>query len=350
MAAKRHPHDPFFGRYAQFFTEYLPSTRGNSANTVASYRSAFRLLEEYYVGITGKPFATMTMGVLGVAFIEGFMAWLKDARGNGPSTVGARLAAVKSFLRFCSARDTVHMALYSEASTVPAPAVPDKGLVYLSQDALRAIFSQPDCETAKGLRDLAFMALMYEAGARMQEMLDLRLHDIRTDDGILCLWLTGKGRKRRVVPIGVKAARHLSRYLEEFHTRTGANSGDLLFYTVIHGVRCQMSADCAERFIKKHAMSAHSTCKDVPSAMHSHLFRHSRAMHLYQAGNDLITVRDFLGHTSIATTDIYARADTKMLSEAIDKIAPLDECDTKNWEEAGIKQQLEEYLRLHGFA
>jgi len=185
----------------------------------------------------------------------------------------------------------------------------------------------------------------------MQEMLDLRVGDIRIDDGISCLWLTGKGRKRRVVPIGTKATRHLARYLEEFHPQAKAYDGNLLFYTVIHGMHCPMSADCAERFIKKYAAAAHNTCKEVPESMHAHRFRHARAMHLYQAGNDLIAVRDFLGHSSIATTDIYARADIKMLDAAIKKIVPdEDEAAIKNWENEAIATQLSEYLKLHGFA
>jgi len=350
MSSRKDKRDPYFDYFAQFFNEHLPSTKDCSEYTIASYRSTFRLLEKYYTNLTGKAVATMKMAVFDIAFVEGFMGWLKSSRASGPSTIGVRLVAVKSFLKFCSRRDTLYTSLYSAVSEIHAPVVPDKGLVYLSENALRAILAQPDPKTPKGLRNLAFIALMYESGARMQEMLDVRLSDIQVDDGILCLWLTGKGKKRRVVPIGVKAARHLAVYLNAFHANAGINSCDPLFYTVIHGQRHNMSADCAERFIKKYASAARESCKEVPVNMHAHLYRHSRAMNLYQAGNDLITVRDFLGHKSIATTDIYARADTKMLSEAIEKVTPLDASDTKEWEDAGVKQQLQDYLRLHGFA
>ncbi|MDR1184936.1 MAG: site-specific integrase [Coriobacteriales bacterium] len=349
MTARKAVRDPFFDYYSQFFTEYLPSTKDSSPNTIASYRSAFRLIEDYYVNSTGRPFATMTMATLSVAFVEGFMGWLKDARNSSPATVGVRLAAVRSFLWFCTSRDALYTALCNAVASIPTPSVPDRGLVYLSHEALKAIFAQPDPDRTKGLRDLTFMVLMYESAARMQEMLSLRICDIRTDDGILCLWLTGKGRKRRVIPLGVKASRHLARYLETFHKGAGINSDALLFYTVIHGQRCSMSADCADLFIKKYAAAARVYCVDVPQKMHSHLFRHSRAMHLYQAGNDLITVRDFLGHTSIATTDIYARADTKMLADAISKVSPSGEHKDKDWEDAEIAGQIKDYLRLHGF-
>jgi len=349
MGTKKVKRDPFFDFFSRFFIEYLPSAKDCSTNTVASYRCTFRLLEEYYTTKAGRPFATMVMENLDIEFIEGFMGWLKENRKNSPATIGVRLTAIKSFLRFCSTRDALYTPLYKGISEIPVPVSPDRGLVYLSQKAISAILAQPNPKRSKGLRDLTFMVLMYESAARMSEMLDVRLCDIRTDDGILCLWLTGKGRKMRVVPIGVKAARHLMRYLEVFHGSATINSDDRLFFTVIHGLKGPMSADCAEHFIKKYAQIARNTCKEVPEKMHAHLFRHSRAMHLYQAGNDLIAVRDFLGHASIATTDIYARADLKMMSEAVKKVAPLDS-GGKDWEDATIKKQLQDYLRLHGFA
>jgi site-specific recombinase XerD len=343
--------DPFFDLLFRFFDEYLPKSRNCSPHTVEAYRSSFRLFEEYYVITTGKPFATMRMTMFDNAFIAGFLSWLQDERKNSPSTIGLRLAALKSFLNFCALQDSLHIARRNSVSMFKAPVVPDQGLRYLSQEAVRAILAEPDHTTVKGLRNLTFMVVMYEAAARMQEMLDMRVSDIRIDSGISCLWLTGKGRKRRVVPIGVKATRHLARYLEAFHPKARATDDSLLFYTVIHGKRGPMSADCAERFIKKYAAGARSACEEMPQSMHSHRFRHARAMHLYQSGNDLITVRDFLGHTSIATTDIYARADTRMLNDAIQKIVPPDGGgEAKDWEDEDIAAQLSEYLKLHGFA
>jgi site-specific recombinase XerD len=304
MAARKASRDPFFDYLYQFFTEYLPGAQGCSGDTMKSYRSTFRVLEEFVDSSGDASFAEMEMGRLSHALVTSFMSWLKDCRNNSPATIALRLAAIRSFLRFCAARDAIWSHLRDSVAAIPAPKVPDKGVQSLSAGAIAAILAQPDASVPRGLRDLAFMAVMYSAGARMGEMLSLRICDIGTGDGVVSLWLTGKGNKRRPVPIDDEAAQHLLQYLESFHPNACRCSEDLLFYTVIHGQRCPMSDDCARRFIKKHSDAAREVCGDVPKSMHSHLFRHSRALHLYQAGNDLITVRDFLGHASIATTDI----------------------------------------------
>lgn len=349
--ARRGGGDPFFDLFAQFFEEHLPATMNRSACTVASYRAAFRLLEAFYVERTGKPFASMTMPVIDAAFVESFAAWLKESRGNCQATVNARVAAVKSFLAFCATRDSVHVARCESVRSLKMPRVPDRGVEYLTPAEIARLLAQPDTTTDKGLRDCTFMTLMYEAGARMQEVLDLRLRDIVVDAGIPCVWLTGKGRKRRVVPISAEMAALLAAYMDVFHAGAPSSPSDHVFYTVIHGARCRMSPDCADKFIKKHASAAHEDCPGIPPKMRSHLMRHSRAMHLYQAGNDLITVRDFLGHTSIAVTDVYARADARMLNDAASKVElPGKKPGEKRWRDSAAAKQLKDYLELHGLA
>jgi site-specific recombinase XerD len=347
MARAKETRDPFFDFFYQFFEKYLPGARNCSPATVKSYRSTFRMLERYCDTCTGQPFSKMTMDTFDHGLVVSFMAWLKDDLGNLPATMALRLAAVKSFLHFCAARDTIYTSNRDSVCQIASPKVPDRGVAALSQDGLAALLEQPDPERPKGLRDLTFMTLMYDAGARMQEVLGLRLCDIALEDGIACLWLTGKGNRRRKVPIDNKAAEHLLRYIGEFHQGGAGNSTDLLFYTVIHGKRCPMSDDCARAFIKKYAGKAHDAGGNLPVNIHPHQLRHTRALHLYQAGNSLITVRDFLGHRSIATTDIYARADARMLAEAVRRVTPAAEGETEDWLKPDMAQQLEAFLRKY---
>jgi site-specific recombinase XerD len=345
MAATKAAKDPFFDYFHQYFTEYLPGARNCSEGTIETYRSAFRLLEEFCDTHTARPFSKMVMDALGHDTVVSFPAWLKDMRGNGPATLAVRLAAIKSFLGFCSARDPLYTAQYQSVCLIPTPKIPDRGMAFLPKDGIKALLAQPDASKPKGLRDLAFMALMYDAAARMSEMLNLRMSDIRIEDGIVCLWLTGKGNKRRMVPIEDNVANILLRYLKEAHPNATYGSTDLLFYTVIHNKRCQMSDDCARLFIKKYAAKAREVSDDVPEKMHSHLLRRSRAMHLYQSGCDLIIIRDFLGHTSLAVTSIYARADARMLKEAIERVTPVGEGEAAEWLKEGIAAQLESHLK-----
>ena len=148
-----------------------------------------------------------------------------------------------------------------------------------------------------------------------------RFADIHLDDQTPCIYLTGKGNKTRVVPLMDKTIEHLHLYLKTFHPDGSLKNDQYLFYTVIKGMKGKMSDDNVSCFLKRYAKSAHELCSEVPLRMHAHLFRHTRAMHLYQAGIPLSYIKDFLGHVSINTTDIYAATDTSMMKAALEKIS-----------------------------
>ena len=156
--------------------------------------------------------------------------------------------------------------------------------------------------------------------ARIQELLDLKLKDIHLNDQTPCIYLTGKGNKTRAVPLMDKTIAHLQQYLKTFHPEGDHNNDQYLFYTRIKGLQGRMSADNVSCLLKHYAQSAHEQCSEVPLRMHVHLFRHTRAMHLYQAGIPLSYIKDFLGHVSVNTTDIYASTDTSMMKAALEKI------------------------------
>jgi site-specific recombinase XerD len=165
------------------------------------------------------------------------------------------------------------------------------------------------------------MILLYDTGARIREMLDLKLNDIHLKDQTPCIYLTGKGNKTRTVPMMDKTIDHLQQYMKLFHPEADQNSNPYLFYTVIRGVKGKMSDDNVSCFLKRYAKSGHELCSEIPLRMHAHLFRHTRAMHLYQAGIPLSYIKDFLGHVSVNTTDIYASTDTSMMKAALEKIS-----------------------------
>lgn len=165
------------------------------------------------------------------------------------------------------------------------------------------------------------MILMYDTGGRIQEILDLRIKDLCLEFDTPLVYLTGKGNKVRAVPLMDKTIQHLMEYLRMFHPQYPQNGDDYLFYTVIRGRKSAMSPDNASVFIKKYANQAKEHCPELPDNVHAHLFRHSRAMHLYQSGIPLSYIKDFLGHVSATTTSIYASADTTMIKEALEKAA-----------------------------
>jgi site-specific recombinase XerD len=194
----------------------------------------------------------------------------------------------------------------------------------MSETALKILLEQPDPNTRCGLRDRFFMILLYDTGARIQEILDLKLKDIHLNDQTPSIYLTGKGNKTRAVPLMDKTIAHLQEYMKTFHPDGDLKNDQYLFYILIKGLIGKMSDDNVSYFLKRYAGSAHQVCSEVPLQMHAHLFRHTRAMHLYQAGIPLSYIKDFLGHVSINTTDIYASTDTSMMRAALEKIDKRD--------------------------
>jgi len=187
---------------------------------------------------------------------------------------------------------------------------------YMSETAVSVIFEQPDISKEKGIRDRCLMILMYDTGARVQEIIDIKLCDIRYGK-TPTVTLNGKGGKVRTVPIMDKTVEHLKQYISLFHNLTGMNADGSLFYSVIQGKRNPLSNDCIGKFVNRYGESARQHCIEVPENVHPHLFRHSRAMHLYQRGMDLTLLSQWLGHAHLETTLIYAHADTEHKRRAI---------------------------------
>ena len=313
--------DPSFFKHVRgFLTVFLPKHKCYSPNTVKAYRdtlNVFRtfLLEEKQIAFTDIHFDQMNHEL-----IYDFLVWLQKTRDCKAATKNHRLAALKSFFHYCGMEDPALMAIYMDIQKVTAQRVVRKSVDYMSETALKTLLEQPDPNSRCGLRDRFFMILLYDTGARIQEILDLRLKDLHFQDQPPCIYLTGKGSKTRAVPLMDKTIAHLKEYMKRFHPKGHTNQDELLFYTQIKGIQGRMSDDNVSSFLKKYAQAARQICPDVPARIHAHLFRHTRAMHLYQAGIPLSYIKDFLGHVSINTTDIYASTDISMMRAALESI------------------------------
>lgn len=188
---------------------------------------------------------------------------------------------------------------------------------HFSEAALDAMLKQPNTRSKTGHRDQFYMILLYDTGARDCEILGLKLRDIVTDVNSPYVIIRGKGNKIRTVPIMQESVLHYKSYIKRFHTDRKEN--DFLFYTVIHGEKQPMSDDNVGRFIKKYASIARLECHEVPTRVTPHMFRHSRSLHLYRKGVPLPLISEWLGHSNLETTLIYAYADIEMKRVAIEK-------------------------------
>ena len=315
------PANDFFKHVRGFLTVYLPKNRCYSQHTVKAYRDTINLFRQFMLQERKITFTLICFDQINHELIYEFLTWLQNTRGCKSSTQNHRLAALKSFFHYCAMEEPALMAIYLDVQKVHPQKLVRNRVEYMSKTALKVLLEQPDPTTRRGMRDRFFMILLYDTGARIQEILDLKLRDIHLNDQTPCIYLTGKGNIMRAVPLMDETIAHLHFYLKIFHPDGGMKDESSLFYTLIKGQKGRMSDDNVSCFLKRYAKSARQTCSEVPLRMHAHLFRHTRAMHLYQAGIPLSYIKDFLGHVSVNTTDIYASTDTSMMKAALEKIS-----------------------------
>jgi integrase/recombinase XerD len=308
----------FAKHLTDFLSNYLPKQKNVSKNTIYSYRDTFKLLIKYCHEIKGVPAERITLKILSSDCLSEFLQWLETDRKCSISTRNQRLAAIHSFFRYIQAEDPIGIFNYQKIAAIPIKKAQKTVVEYLNPEAMKLLLEQPDKHTPKGRRDLTLMSVLYDSGARVQELIDLRVCDVSLQDPAV-LTLTGKGNKIRRVPIMKNTAALLQIYLRENKLDESWKNEYPLFTNNQHH---KLTKSGIVYIIAKYVASAGKISTLVPSKVNIHMFRHSKAMHLLQAGVNLVYIRDFLGHVDLKTTDIYARADTEMKRKAIEKLQP----------------------------
>jgi site-specific recombinase XerD len=282
------------------------------------------LLVDFIKVLKRIPLQDVTFEMLTIETVTAYLDYIENERGCSIPTRNTRLAAIKAFLEYSADRDITTTVVLNNIKKVPMKK-PDNVTVieYMSMAAITAIVEQTDVTSPKGLRDKVFMILLYDTGARIQEMIDIRLCDLRLGKTSTVL-LHGKGRKIRSVPLMERTVQHLRKYLSVFHNDTSLLAEVPLFYSDIHGHRNPLSDRRIRYLLTDYGNKAREICLDVPENVHPHLWRHSRAMHLYQQGMDLTLLSQWLGHSNIKTTLIYAYADTEQKRKTIAAATPDD--------------------------
>ena len=218
----------FFQMVRDFLTVYLPKQKASSPNTIESYRTAMNKYLDYScnelkIGLDSYTFQHSSRELL-EKYLEGM-----ETEGNwSVSSRNQRLAAIRRFYRYAAERNPSVMSCYQEMALIPVKKEAEHEIEFFSEKALEAILAVPDISSKKGRRDLVFMILLYDTGARIQEILDLCLNDLHISSDEKYVVLTGKGGKTRLVPLMQKTVEHLHKYLDEFHRASDGNS--FLFY------------------------------------------------------------------------------------------------------------------------
>jgi len=274
--------DSLFALIRKYIKMYLPKQRKISPNTIRSYRGALELLVDFIKDKNRIPLKDVTIEMLTSETITEFLEFLENERGCSISTRNTRLAAIRAFLKYASVMDVTTVVIYTDVAKVPVKKTKTANMIkYMSEAAVSALISEPDASTAKGLRDRFFMILLYDTGSRIREMLNITLRDFRYGK-TPTITLYGKGRKERTVPLMAKTVEHLRQYLSVFHPEHKDECP--LFYSVTHGQISPLSDTCIRKFLEHYSVEARKRCPEVPPIANAHLWRHSRAMHLYQRG------------------------------------------------------------------
>ena len=299
-----------------FLAKYLPGTVGLSPNTIMSYRDTFSLFLEFCAAQKKIKPEKFTLNDLDRKLIEEYLEWLEKTRRCINSTRNVRLSAFHSFCRYLQLEfpDYIHQA--QQILAIPMKKTRKVTVEYLTLDAMKFLLAKPDKRTREGRRDQVLLSLLYESGARVQELADLKVGDTRMA-APSTVKLIGKGNKSRIVPIMKPMAELLKQYLKE-NNLTEPHVFDYPLF-------CNRSKNKLTRagvtyIVKKYADKAIKESPELfPDKLSPHCFRHSKAMHLLQSEVNLVYIRDFLGHVDIQTTEIYARIDGEMKRKALEK-------------------------------
>jgi len=335
--------DPkLFHSIREFLIVYLPQIRRKSSHTVKAYRDTLNLFILFLKETKNIDIFEFTTSFITGQTIMEFLTWLVEKRGCKVTTRNHRLTCIRSFCKYLSAADATLVPTLAEISSIAKAAnTDDRNPVFLSEDEVKLVLSLPDTHNAIGIRDQLYLALLYDSGARNNEILSLKLQDVSFSGKNCTIHLLGKGNKTRLIPISESVAKMMKRYWAIFHQ--DSNPNQYLFYTVHHKSKHKMSADNVARFMATYERLAQKSHPSIPH-LHPHLFRHARALHLYRAGMPLSLVGEWLGHAQLETTLIYAYADTEMKRKAIEKATeegnPLVEIETPHFinDEDNIKQ------------
>ena len=301
---------------SEYLGKHLPGRAGLSANTIMSYRDTFSLLLRHCRDNVGVSPEKVTLAHVTRELIEGFLDSLTKERGCSAKTVNQRLAAIHAFFRYLQTEAPEELFRCQQILAIGFIKVPRGSFVeHISLDAVQAILAQPDAESLKGRRDLTILALMYDTGARVSEVVGICVRDVRIDDPAT-VKLLGKGSKARIVPLMTQTKDVVRLYLEEQGLNTPHMGARPLFFN--HRGEKLTRAGIAY-VLEKYVNAAKSEYPHLITVdVSPHVFRHSKAMHLLQNGVNLVYIRDLLGHADISTTEVYARADEQMKRKAME--------------------------------
>ena len=319
----------------RFFSHYLPVQKGLSANTILAYRDAIKLLLCYAADTLKRSVEELCVEDIDESLVLGFLDHLENTRGCTPRTRNARLAAIRALFGFI-AREEPSLLLHCQTiRTIPLKRTEHKTVDYLEENEMQALLNMVELNSRNGVRDNALLLLLYNTGARVSEIVGLKVADVCLH-GTPQVKLLGKGQKYRSCPLWPETVEALHDYLKH---RTPKDPAAQQLFLNANG--SPVSRFGVRHIIGTYATAAKSHCPSIAAkAVNPHTIRHTTAMHLLRAGNDITMVSYWLGHANTNTTHIYVEIDMEMKWQMLQKAGAPAVQKPLPWQKPGVLEWL----------
>lgn len=311
-------HKNFQYHLSNFLTKEMPINRNNSSNTISSYAFTFKLLLEYLETIKKIKPNKVNLSDITKETIVDFLNWLEETKHVQVHSRNVRLAAIKSFVGYLQTEDVEHIFEYQKILSIKSKKGPSNEVLWISKEQMKLLLNSPNSTTKEGFKDKVLLTVLYDTGARVDELIHLKLIDIHLEKPA-SIKIKGKGNKIRIVPIMGNTVELLKKYISENDLKNRQYTN----HPYLFQNRSEKAYTRAgiSYIINKYVELANSRYDaNITVNVHPHVFRHSKAVHLLEAGVELIYIRDFLGHSSVKTTEIYAKVSTQNKIEALEKV------------------------------
>jgi integrase/recombinase XerD len=313
----RSPAIPSFAMLLQrFFVDHLQQHRALSPRTISAYRDTFKLLLHFAEKHLRKTPVNLALADLDAGFILAFLDHLQRERNNATRSRNARLAALRSFLKYAAHHDMNALPVIEQALAIPMKRFERPMLGFLSREEIDAILDAPDPCNWTGQRDRALLTMLYNTGARVSEVIAIRIKDVVLDHSP-CVHLHGKGRKNRSIPLWRSTAELVRKWKRCLHT---TEESSYLFPN--RGGTGMTRSNVTQRLALAVSTAAVKCSSLRQRAISPHTVRHATAMHLLQSGVDITVIALWLGHENPVTTHMYVEADLTMKQRALNRLQP----------------------------
>ncbi|WP_211219390.1 tyrosine-type recombinase/integrase [Enterococcus pallens] len=321
-----------------YFSSYLTKFLGCSKKTIESYRDTFVLFFDYLATHERITSDNIKLEDFNEAIVERFLNYLEENRGNSINTRNQRLGCLKSFANYLKRKEFAFLSQWERITDIPSKKKITQQIAYLTIKELKILLSMPDNTTKKGRREKALLSFMYDTGCRVQEIIETQICNIRFSSPP-SVEVLGKGAKYRQIPFSLEVRDLLREYLKDQNLNISSEQ-----YVFRNNVNKKLTRAGVQYILDKNIQKArqenpHLFLKKISN----HSLRHSKAMHLLEAGVNLIYIRDLLGHASVNTTEIYARVNPEIKRRILEKNYSEVHSDTKYTDEK--KSELVEWLK-----